>query len=79
MPTKCLKAENSFDIDKCMIISLEGIDFQIISIITDNNAIDKKLYLAFSVPKASHCISTPSYKIFTSFLPIQLSSYIKMH
>ena len=41
MPTKSFKAENLFDIVKCIIFGLEEIDFQVLSIITDN-AINKK-------------------------------------
>ena len=41
MPTKCLKAENLFDIVKRIIIGLGERDFQILSIITDN----KKSYI----------------------------------
>ena len=39
MSTKRLKAENLFDIVKRIIIGLEEIDFQVLSIITDNNVI----------------------------------------
>ena len=42
MPTKCLKADNSFDIVKHIINGLEEIGFQVSLIITDNNAINKK-------------------------------------
>ena len=53
MPTKCLKDENLLDIIKRIIIGLEEIDFQVLSIIIDNNAIDKKkLYLSFGVPQS---------------------------
>ena len=45
MPTKCLKAESLFDIIKCIIIGLEEIGFQVLSIIRDNNAINKKSYI----------------------------------
>ena len=51
MPTKCLKAESLFDIIKCIIIGLEEISFQVLSIITDNNAINKKAISAFAVPQ----------------------------
>ena len=51
MPNKCLKAENSFNIVKHIIIGLEETDFQVLSIITDNNAINKKkIYLSLAVP-----------------------------
>ena len=40
MPTKRLKAESLFDIIKHIIIGLEEIHFQVLSIITDNNAIN---------------------------------------
>ena len=80
MPTKFLKAANLFDIVKRIIIGLEEIGFQVSSIITDNNAVNKKGYIfLFQSPKAFHCISTPSYKVSNSFLHIQLSLYIKMH
>ena len=53
MPTKCLKAENLFEIIKCIITGLEEKDFQVLSIITDNNAINKKKsYLSFTVPRS---------------------------
>ena len=38
MPTKYLKAENLFDIVEHIIINIEEINFQVLSI-TDNNAI----------------------------------------
>ena len=44
MPTKWLKTENSFDLVKSIIIGL------VISIIRDNNAINKNLYLFCSLP-----------------------------
>ena len=50
MPTKCLKAENLFDIVKCIIIGLEKIDFQVLSIITDHNATNKKAISFFWSP-----------------------------
>ena len=50
MPTKCLKAENLFDILKRIIIGLEEIGFQVLSIITDNNAINKKAISYFCNP-----------------------------
>ena len=54
IPTKCLKAENLFDIVKHIIIGLEEIGFQVLTIITDNNAINKiKLYLSLAVPLLS--------------------------
>ena len=49
MPTKRLKAENLFDIIK-RIIGLVEIGFQVLFIITDDNAINKNLYLSFAVP-----------------------------
>ena len=53
-PTKFLKAENLFDIIKCIIIGLEEIGFQVLSIITDNNIINKKAISFFcSPPKLS--------------------------
>ena len=55
MPTKSLKAENLFDIVKCIIFGLEAIDFQVLSFVTDNNAINKKA-ISFN------CISTPNFK-----------------
>ena len=42
MPTECLKAESLFDIIKRIIISLEERGFRVLSIITDNNTINKK-------------------------------------
>ena len=45
MPTKCLQAENLWNIVKRIIIGSEEIGFQVLSIMTDNNAINKKLYL----------------------------------
>ena len=41
MPPTCLKAENLFDIVKPIIIYLEEICFRLLSIITDNNPINK--------------------------------------
>ena len=85
MPTKFLKAENLFDIVKRIIIGLEEIGFQVLSIITDNTwkpispqPIIICIFL-FQSPKAFHCISTPNYEVSTSFFPIRLSPYIEMH
>ena len=78
MPTKCLKAVNLFDIVICIIIGLEEIDFQVLSIITDNNAINKKTISFFgSPPKAVHCISTPSYKVFFLFNSVHILECIR--
>ena len=41
MPAKRIQAENLFDIVKCIIISLEEIGFLVLSVITDNNAVNK--------------------------------------
>ena len=74
MPTKWLKTENLFDIVKHMIIGLEEIGFPVLTIITDNNAINKKNYFdLLQSPKGFHCTSTPSYKISNSLLPLRLS------
>ena len=50
MPTKCLKSENLFDIVKRIINDLEETGFQVLSIITDNNAINKKAISFFCCP-----------------------------
>ena len=72
MQTKCLKAESLFDIIKRIIIGLEEIGFQVLSIITDNNAINKKSYIIVLQPsKAFHCISTPSSEVSTNFYSTQ--------
>ena len=66
MPIKCLKAENLFDRVKRIIIGLEEIGFQVLSIITDNNAINKKTYIfLLQSPTAFYCISTSTYKLST--------------
>ena len=39
MPIKFLQAENLFDTVKHVIIGLKEIDFQVLSVIKDNNAI----------------------------------------
>ena len=63
MPSKCLKAESLFDIIKCIIIDLEEIDFQVLSIITNNNAINKKpISLFCSPPKLSIVYPPPVLK-----------------
>ena len=63
MPTKCLKAGSLFDIIKCIIIGLEEIGFQVLSIIIDNNAINKKAILLFcSPPKLSIVYPHPVQK-----------------
>ena len=49
MPTKCLKAQNLFDIVKHLIISFVEIGFQVLSIITDNNTLDKRAISFFTV------------------------------
>ena len=54
MQTKCLKAESLFDIIKRIIIGLEELGFQELSVITDNNAINKTpISLFCSPPKLS--------------------------
>ena len=50
MPTKCLKAENLFNIIKCLIIGLEEIGFKVLCVIMDNNAINKKAMSLFCTP-----------------------------
>ena len=52
MPTKYLQAEKLFDIVKCIIISLEAISVQVLSIITDNNATNKKAISLIVVHKS---------------------------
>ena len=47
MPTKCLKAENLFNITKRLIIGLEEIGFKVLCVIMDNNAINKKAMSLF--------------------------------
>ena len=80
MPTKNLKAENLFDIVKRIIIGLEEIDFQISSIITDNNVINTKAISFFCCPrKLSIVYPHPVIKSQTSLLPLRFSLYIKMH
>ena len=37
MPTKCLEAENLFDVDKGILIGLQERGFQVLSIITNTN------------------------------------------
>ena len=49
MPTKCLQAENLFDIVKHIMIGLEEIGSQVLSVIIDNNAINKKVIFFFVV------------------------------
>ena len=41
IPSKCFKGNNLFDIAKYVIIALEDIGFRVISLIADNNAINK--------------------------------------
>ena len=50
MPTKCLQAENLFDIVKRIINGLEETGFQVLSIITDNNAKNKRALSFFCRP-----------------------------
>ena len=50
MPTRRLKAENLFDIIRRLIIGLEEIGFRVLSVITDNNAINKKAMSFFCSP-----------------------------
>ena len=71
MPTKYLKAENLFDIVKRIIIGLEEKGFQVLSIITDNNAINKKkeaISFFYSPPKPSIVYPIPSYNVSTSLI-----------
>ena len=78
IPTKYLKAESLFDIIKRIIISLEEIGFRVLSIITDNNAINKKaIPLRSSPPKLSIVYPHPVLK--SEPISIRLSLYIKMH
>ena len=81
MPTKCLKAESLFDIVKCIIIGLGGIGFQVVSIITDNNAINKKdISLFCSPPKLSIVYPHPVLKsrpLFFLFGLVHLSRCIR--
>ena len=74
MPNKCLKAENLFITVKHIMIIFVEIDFQVLSIITDNNAINKKVFSFFySRPNLSivypHPVlkSRPLFFIFDSF------------
>ena len=62
IPTKCLEAESLFDIIKRIIMGLEKIGFQVFSIITDNNAINKKAILFCSPPKLSIVYPHPVLK-----------------
>ena len=50
MLTKCLKAENLFNIIKWLIIWLEEISFKVLCVIIDNNAINKKAMSLFCTP-----------------------------
>ena len=50
MPTKCLKAENLFNIIKRLIIRLEEIGFKVLCLIMDNNAINKNAMSLFCIP-----------------------------
>ena len=83
MPTKCLKAENLFD--KVKHIDLEGVGFQVLSIITDNNAINKKAISFFYSPsKVSIVYSCPVRNYNTYFVSmilllnlIIISRYVK--
>ena len=64
MPSKCLKAENLFDIVKRIIIGLEEIGFQVLSIITDDKAINKKAISFFcSTSKLSIVYPHPVIKL----------------
>ena len=65
MPSKCLQAENLIDIVKRDMISLEEIGFQILLIITDNNAIDLKKNSIFLLTssKAFNTISKSYYEV----------------
>ena len=63
MPTKCLKAECLFDIIRCIIIGLEEVGFQALSIIADYNTINKKAISLFcSPPKLSIVYPHPVLK-----------------
>ena len=64
--TKCLQAENLFEMVKCIIIGLEEIGFQVLSILTNNNnAINKK---KASSPKVSIVYPHPVMKSRPLFL-----------
>ena len=80
MPTKCLKAESLFDIIK-HIIGLEEIGFQVLSIIIDNNAINKKAISLFcSPPKLSIVYRHPVLKsqpLFFLFDSVHISKCIR--
>ena len=64
MPAKSIKAEILFNVMKHIIIGLEQIGFRVISVITDNNAINKKAmsFFFYSI-KALNSLSTSSSKI----------------
>ena len=83
MPTKCLKAENLFAIVKHMIIDLEEIGFQVLSIITNNNVMHKKAISFFcTLTKFSivylHSVrkSMPFFFLFDS---VHISKYIRIN
>ena len=50
IPAKCMKAEILHDILRTIIIGLEKIGFQVICVITDNNAINGKALSLFAKP-----------------------------
>ena len=78
MPTKCLKTESLSDIIKYMIIGLEEIGFQVLSIIKDNNAMKEKAISLFCCPqKLSIVYPYPVLK--SRPISVRLSPYIKMH
>ena len=51
MPTKCLKAENLFNIIKRLIIGLEEKGIKVLCVIMNNNAINKKAMSLFCTQK----------------------------
>ena len=79
MPNKCLKAKSFFDIIKRIRIGLEEIGFQVLSIITDNNAINKKksISLFCSPPKLSIIYPHPVLKFRPFFFPFDSVHILK--
>lgn len=66
MPTKCLKAQSLFKILKEIIIGLEEIGFKVISVITDNNAINKNSHVIHLSTKTVNSICTFSFEVSAS-------------
>ena len=63
LPVKTLKAEILFTFIKDIVIGLEKIGFRVISVVTDNNSINKKAMSCFANPPQLSIVSIITFKV----------------